>query len=117
MLLRFRERSRKFVEQNFGEEDDGAFLTEIRTTELGSFCSIPAGNSITRRAAPPNVELGGKGLKLKYQQKNKPLCVLYGLLSALDLYGDSDGAMHLSNRTNDFLSLVTGAFTLITCTC
>ena len=57
---------------------------------------------------PANVELGGKGLKLKYQQKEKPLCVLYSLLSALDLYGDSHAATRLAHRTGDFLSLVTG---------
>ena len=87
----------------------------IRTTELGNFCSIPAGNSITRRAAPPNVELGGKGLKLKYQQKNKPLCVLYGLLglSALDLYGDSDVGRCVSATVRMTFSRLSQVFKLI----
>lgn len=96
--------------ENFAN-DGGTFLDLVRSTP-GDFKIIPAGRCVRRKlqAGGLHIKVGGKGLKLKYQQRDEPLCVLFGLLSALDLYGDSDAAARLCGRKDEFLSIVAGRF-------
>lgn len=64
------------------------FTYEFRSScleEPGVDHNIPNGDAIRREPTALHV----KSLPIRYRQKELPLCVLYSMLSALQLYGDS----------------------------